>query len=174
MEGEDDEDACCVHVDIEFRRGFRDKGELYRYINEHCKPINTTALDDVVNVIKLKVLEELEKLSNITQVVIIAKLRRTGVPLAIAINNKLKVFYVLTNTLTNCLDVDCAIQTVTTYIARALGIERLYELKLQYLWRGESVTIKLRCLFNEQILRVLLLDAVLLALFMSSSHTLQA
>jgi hypothetical protein len=168
------ESVCCIHVDVEFCRGFRDKREIYRYINEHCKPINAMALDNVIKVVKLKVLKGLEKLSGIAQVVIIAKSRRIGIPLAIAISSKLKVFYVLTDTLTNCLDVDCAIQTVTTYIARTLGIEKLYELKLQYLWRGESITIKHRCLFNEQTLRVLLLNAILLALFISSLHTPQA
>lgn len=165
--------ACCIHTSVEFFKGFSDKGELYKHLNEHCKPLDVSALGDVISVTKLRVSEALEKLDGAAQVIVVAKSGDTAIPLAVVVNCKSKVFHVLIDTLTNCPDIDCALKALTTYITRVLDVEKLYELKLQYNWGGASITIKSRCLFNERVLEAILLNAIFLALFISSSHTLR-
>jgi len=166
--------TCCIHIDAELYKVFRDKGELYRYLNELCRPIDDAELSAAASILRLKVSQALDKFDGVAQVVIAVRSRKISTSLAIVFDGRSRVFHILTDNLVNCPDIDCAVQTIATYIAKVLDLRELYEMRLQYGLGNERVVLKSRCMFDANVLEVVLLNAIFLAFFISSSHILQS
>ena len=165
---------CCLHLELDFSQRFYDKGDVYKYLNESCKPFSDRELDALTNFIKSKIVNAIKEFNGAAQATIIVRSRKTAIPLAIVSNGKTKTFQVLTEALFNCKDPSCIIEKVMGYILKNFTFDEIFEIKIQIEWGWDNITLRYRCPFNEKVVEAIILNATLLSIFVASSRNPQA
>jgi len=169
----DSDNECYLYLPQVISNVFRDKGEVYRYINSFRVVPNVIELSKAIEELKIAINDFVKRIEKTVQCIIVVKTCYGGFSIAIVFDGGKKVFYALLNSLYSTNNLDYVVNSVLSFLNCSANMCCLKELKAIYIVNGEKLSFGFRCLFDVFMAKAVILNAILLAFFIANIQILR-